>query len=111
MDTDASKKCSIWLVELSRILKPSARLDGFDVSHAQCPPAGLMPSNIHLRIHDCLSEPPSDLLGQYDIIHLQCFNSVVPENDPAPVVRNMLKMLSEYWDPFQTGMLRLLADG
>lgn len=70
-----------------------------------------MPSNIHLRIHDCLSEPPSDLLGQYDIIHLQCFNSVVPENDPAPVVRNMLKMLSEYWDPFQTGMLRLLADG
>ena len=100
MDANASDKCSIWLVELSRMLKPSARLDGFDVSHAQCPPAEFMPSNIHLRIHDCLSEPPSDLLGHYDIVHLQCFNSVVPENDPAPVVRNMLKMLSEYRNAF-----------
>ena len=56
-----------------------------------------MPSNIHLRIHDCLSEPPSDLLEEYDVIHLQCFNSVVPENDPVPVVRNLLKMLSQCW--------------
>lgn len=83
----------IWLIELSRILKPSARLDGLDISHAQCPPVEFIPSNISLRIHDCLSEPPSDLLEQYDIIHIQCFNSVVPDNDPVPVVRNMLKML------------------
>ena len=94
-DIDLVLKSSIWLVELSRTLRASARLDGLDVSHAQCPPADLMPSNIHLRIHDCLSEPPKDMLEQYDIIHLQCFNSVIPENDPAPVVRNLIKMLSQ----------------
>lgn len=94
-DTDLVCKHSIWLAELSRTVRPSAQLDGLDVSHAQCPPVEFMPSNIHLRIHDCLSEPPSDLLRHYDIIHLQCFNSVVPDNDPVPVVRNMLKMLSQ----------------
>ena len=101
MDTELFCNSRIWLVELSRILKPSARLDGLDVSHAQCPPAEFMPSNIRLRIHDCLSEPPIDLLEQYDIVHLQCFNSVVPDNDPAPVVRNMLKMLSQCWRSHQ----------
>lgn len=94
IDTDLSRTSSIWLVELSRILKPSAHLDGLDVSHAQCPPADFMPKNVHLRIHDCLSEPPSDLLEQYDIIHLQFFNSVIPDNDPVPVVLKMLKLLS-----------------
>lgn len=95
MGTDLVQNNSIWLIEFSRTLRPSARLDGLDVSHTQCPPAEYMPSNINLRIHDCLSEPPSDLLAQYDIIHLQCFNSVVPDNDPVPVVRNLLKMLSQ----------------
>ena len=99
---------SIWLVEFSRTLRPSARLDGFDVSHAQCPPVELMPSNISLHIHDCLSEPPSHLFEQYDIIHIQCFNSVVPDNNPTPVVCSMLKMLSQCCRLSERGAL--LAD-
>ncbi|RDL41295.1 S-adenosyl-L-methionine-dependent methyltransferase [Venustampulla echinocandica] len=83
----------IWLTELSRILPASAQLDGFDVSHEQCPPKEFMPSNVSLYIHDCLSEPPNHLHEQYDIIHIQMFNSVVKDNDPEPVIRNMIKML------------------
>ncbi|EPE24313.1 S-adenosyl-L-methionine-dependent methyltransferase [Glarea lozoyensis ATCC 20868] len=83
----------IWLSEMARILPGSAQLDGFDVSHAQCPPSKFLPSNVSLYIHNCLEDPPSDLLEQYDIIHIQMFNSVVENNDPEPVVRNMVKML------------------
>ena len=39
------------------------------------------------------------MLEKYDIIHLQLFNSVVENNDPAPVVRNMIKMLSQCFPP------------
>ncbi|KAF2260594.1 hypothetical protein CC78DRAFT_571122 [Lojkania enalia] len=90
---DIGSGTCIWLIEMSRRLKPSAQLDGLDVCHDQSPPTELLPSNISLRIHDCLSEPPADLLGVYDIIHIQNFNSVIRDNDPVPVVKNMLKML------------------
>lgn len=80
---------------MSRQLPQSTRLDGLDVSHDQCPPAELLPSNVKLRVHDCLAEPPTDLLKKYDIIHIQNFITLVKENDPEPLLRNVLKMLSE----------------
>jgi hypothetical protein len=85
---------SIWGIELSRQLKPSARIDGLDVSHDQAPPAECLPPNVHLRIHNCLKEPPEDLVGVYDIVHIQNFNSVIQDNNPVPVIQHMLKMMS-----------------
>jgi hypothetical protein len=80
---------------MSRIVKTTARLDGLDVSHEQSPPPTLLPANVHLRLHDCLSDPPADLVSVYDIIHIQNFNSVVRENNPISVIENMLKMMSK----------------
>ncbi|KAF1992981.1 hypothetical protein P154DRAFT_591736, partial [Amniculicola lignicola CBS 123094] len=95
---DIGSGTAIWLIEMSRRLRPSAVLHGLDVSHDQSPPAHMLPSNVSLRIHDCLTVPTEDILGSYDIVHIQNFNSVVRNNDPVPVIQHVLKMLSKYSD-------------
>jgi len=80
---------------MSRLVKTSARLDGLDVSHEQSPPPTLLPANVHLRLHNCLADAPEDLVGVYDVIHIQNFNSIVRDNNPVSVIENMLKMMSK----------------
>ena len=48
-----------------------------------------------MRYLDALGEIPSHLVGIYDIVQLRLFQVVVKDNDPGPLLRNMLKMLSE----------------
>ena len=44
---------------------------------------------------DALSEIPEHLVGMYDIVQLRLFQVVVKDNDPGPLLRNVLRMLSE----------------
>ena len=46
--------------------------------------------------HDVLSEPPSELLEKYDIIHVQLFITILRDGNPVPMLRNLMKMLSEF---------------
>ncbi|KAL9122401.1 MAG: hypothetical protein Q9187_001038 [Circinaria calcarea] len=87
---------SIWLIELARNLPPSAQLDGLDINFGQCPPKEWLPSNISWVTHDVLSEPPSELLEKYDIIHVQLFITILRDGNPVPMLRNLMKMLSEF---------------
>lgn len=48
-----------------------------------------------MRQLDALGEIPEHLFGIYDIVHLRLFQVVVKDNDPGPLLRNMLRMLSE----------------
>ena len=86
---------SIWLLDLARTLPPTTQLDGFDIDISDCPPERWLPSNITMRYLDALGEIPSHLVGIYDIVQLRLFQVVVKNNDPGPLLRNMLKMLSE----------------
>ena len=86
---------SIWLLDLARTLPPTTQLDGFDIDISDCPPEQWLPSNIKMRYLDALGEIPSHLVGIYDIVQLRLFQVVVKDNDPGPLLRNMLKMLSE----------------
>ena len=86
---------SIWLLDLARTLPPTTRLDGFDIDISDCPPEQWLPRNIKMRYLDALGEIPSHLVGIYDIVQLRLFQVVVKDNDPSPLLRNMLKMLSE----------------
>ncbi|KAI2615889.1 S-adenosyl-L-methionine-dependent methyltransferase [Hypoxylon sp. NC1633] len=83
----------IWLVDLARYLPPSAQIDGFDIDLTQCPPAEWLPSNVKVHNLDCLAPLPEHLLEQYDIVHIQLFHLAVHNNDPAPIIQNLLKLL------------------
>lgn len=85
----------LWLVDLARVLPESAHIDGFDIDLSQCPPKEWLPKNVAVHRLDCLEPLPDHLLGKYDIVHIQLFHLVVHNNDPGPIIRNLLGFLSE----------------
>ena len=53
---------------------------------------------------DVFAEVPKEIISEYDIIHLRLFLLVVRDNDPSPLLKNVLKMLSE-WTPSRRTLL------
>ncbi len=82
----------IWLRSVAQAL-PRAQLDGFDISLAQCPPLQWLPRNVSLRQWDLFSEPPAELRGRYDVVHVRLIFVVVQEEDPRPVITNLRLLL------------------
>ena len=66
-----------------------------------------------MRRLDIYSPLPPDVLEKYDIVNVRLFICAVRDNEPLPVLKNLLKMLSEsplLVQRFQTGSKsRLLA--
>ena len=85
---------SIWLVDVNRQL-PSVHLDGFDNSIDQFPSKGWLPDNISLNRLDVLKPIPEELKGKYDLVHVRLFLAVVQDDDPTPILRNLMDMLSQ----------------
>ncbi|KAL8900437.1 MAG: hypothetical protein Q9192_001069 [Flavoplaca navasiana] len=84
---------AIWLRSVAQSL-PHARLDGFDISLAQCPPLPWLPQNIRsLREWDVYQAPPVELQGRYDIVHARLLFVVVRDGDTTPMIRNMMLLL------------------
>ena len=46
---------------------------------------------------DAFSNLDEVFTGIYDIVHLRLFTVIVKINDPAPLLRNLIKMLSKIW--------------
>ena len=86
--------CRIWLLDLAKNLPSTAQLDGFDIDIADCPPKEWLPPNVKMHTLDILSEIPQHLVGVYDIVQLRLFQVVVRDNDPVPLLKNSLKLLS-----------------
>ena len=87
---------SIWLIDLVNLVPTSARLDGFDISASQFPTKEWLPPNVLLHCLDIFDKIPANLHGQYDIINVRYFCLVVRDNNPTPMIDNLLKMLSMY---------------
>lgn len=85
---------SIWLVDVNRQL-PSVHLDGFDNSVDQFPSKEWLPDNISLNRLDVLKPIPEELKGKYDLVHVRLFLAVVQDDDPTPILRNLVDMLSQ----------------
>jgi len=66
---------------------------------AQCPPQEWLPKNIRLIAHNVFVPFPEAMLGKYDIVHVQLFATVIKDNDPASVVKNLMSLLSEFLSP------------
>ena len=84
----------IWLIDVNRQL-PSARLDGFDVSADQYPPKEWLPANLSLKTLDVHKPVPEELKGKYDIVHVRLFLTVVKNDNPLPILENLMEMLSQ----------------
>ena len=83
----------IWLLSLAKRLPSSFQLNGFDISSKQYPAA--LPKNVTLHIADALQNPPSESIGEYDVVHIRLFMGVISDNDPLPLLRHCMKLLSE----------------
>ena len=86
---------SIWLMELSRLLPKSARMQGFDIDLSQAPVKAWLPQNVSLHTFDAFSaEMPDELVDAFDVLHIANFKLLVAKNDPVPLLKNLMKMLS-----------------
>ena len=85
-----------WLLELASQSPKTWHLEGLDVSTLNYPATEYLPSNISLKAVDILSDIPENLVGRFDVVHIRTFCIVVKNGDPVPLLRNLLKMLSEF---------------
>ncbi|KAL9093646.1 MAG: hypothetical protein Q9159_000175 [Coniocarpon cinnabarinum] len=82
-----------WLFDVSREVHASCQLVGLDISLTQAPPPEWLPHNVSMRQWDVLQEPPSDLAGTFDVVQARLLLFVVKNNDPAPILKNLIKLL------------------
>ena len=89
---DVGTGTAIWLLELSEKL-PNATLVGLDNSAAQFPAKNNLPRNVQLVTWDVNTEPPSELCGQFDVVHLRNLLMLVDKDDPSRILENCAKLL------------------
>lgn len=87
---------AVWLMELLPHIPASTQLDGFDVSADHYPAKEWLPRNVTLDLFDAFRDVPEHLIGRYDIVHIRTFAVIVRNNDPGPLLRNLIKMLSKW---------------
>ncbi|KJZ77765.1 hypothetical protein HIM_02942 [Hirsutella minnesotensis 3608] len=84
---------AIWLLDLSCSVPESVQLDGYDISDKQFPQGQLLPPNVSLGLLDSFQDPPPELRGRYDVVHLRAFVVVLRKRDVNLVISNAMKML------------------
>ena len=72
----------------------STQLDGFDISADQFPDKGWLPKNVTLNTLDSLSPLPDHLIGIYDVVHVGLVVTIIKNENPVPLLKNVLAMLS-----------------
>ncbi|KAK2599127.1 hypothetical protein QQS21_005388 [Conoideocrella luteorostrata] len=89
---DVGTGTGVWLLDLRQELDPTAELVGIDVDISQAAPKQWLPENISLREWSVFTDVPDDLVEMFDIVNLRLFSFVI-ENDPAPVLRKLTRLL------------------
>ena len=84
---------SIWVADV-KLSNPNFRIDGFDKSLQQCPPAEICLKNCSMRQLDIVDNIPGDLENTYDIVNVRLIQGGF-DQDPGPALRNLIKMLSK----------------
>ena len=97
-ERDCADGDRIWLLDVVRDLPPTVQLHGFDISLDQCPPKSWLPTNVQFDTWDVFTDPPEDLVGTFDVVHVRLITLVIKNGDPSRVITNLCKLLSEYSD-------------
>ncbi|KAL8722224.1 MAG: hypothetical protein Q9225_001269 [Loekoesia sp. 1 TL-2023] len=102
----------IWLVEVANILPPSSELHGYDIDVSQFPPKQWLPKNVFTLSWDAFSEVPAAMVEQYDIIHIGIFMLLIANNNPLPILKNLMRMLKPggylQWDELDWATKRIV---
>lgn len=85
---------SIWLLEAAEDYPNAEALEGLDIALHQAPPQHLLPDNVRFKYLDLQEELPSEFVGRYDLVHARFLLGLVKNNDPVPILKNLLKLLS-----------------
>ena len=91
---DVACGTGIWLLDVARTLPASAKLDGYDISSEQFPAKEWLPKNVTLKTLNALDSVPDTLRGKYDIVHISLFVMLVRNENPGPILNNLILMLS-----------------
>lgn len=83
----------IWLLDLAKE-HPGIQCDGYDISTDQYPASGWLPPNVSLSTLDIHKPIPTQLRGQYDVVHVGLLVLVVEHDDPGPLLDNLMALLS-----------------
>ncbi|KAI9755040.1 MAG: hypothetical protein M4579_004443 [Chaenotheca gracillima] len=90
---DIGTGTAAWPIELAQTLPASTKLDGFDISRSLFPAKEYLPKNVTLNTLDAFGEIPAELVGKYDVVHIQAFIIIVKGDRPEPLIENLFKML------------------
>ena len=69
---------------------------GTDVSLDQCPPKAWLASNVSLQSWSIFDEPPDNLIGRFDLVHLRFLNFVIKDNEITSTLLRVMKTLSKF---------------
>jgi len=70
-------------------------LEGLDIALHQPPPEHFLPDNVRFKYLNLQEELPSEFVGRYDLVHARFLLGLVKNNDPVPILQNLLKLLSK----------------
>lgn len=70
-----------------------------DISLKQAPMKDRLPQTVRLIEQDIYSPLPEDMVGKYDIVHVQLFLLCVKDNDPIPLIQKFIQLLSRFSAP------------
>jgi hypothetical protein len=90
-----AKTCSLWLLDLAAQVHPTTKLDGFDINLSQGPPAAWLPPAVSVSKLDLFEDPPEELVGRYDVVHVSLVVCFVDDSRIKDVVRRLMMMLSK----------------
>ncbi|KAK0507180.1 hypothetical protein JMJ35_010218 [Cladonia borealis] len=99
----------IWFLSLAKRLPSSFQLNGFDISSKQYP--AVLPKNVTLQIADALQNPPSESIGEYDVVHIRLFMGVISDNDPLPLLRHFFAEPGGYiqWEEYDLSAQKVIS--
>lgn len=89
---DIATGTAIWPLDVASEY-PDSAVDGYDISLQQCPPKNFLPRVRTLGEWDIFEDPPEEMCGRYDIVHIRLVIFVVRNNDPRSIIRNLMKLL------------------
>ncbi|KAH7012152.1 S-adenosyl-L-methionine-dependent methyltransferase [Microdochium trichocladiopsis] len=94
---DLATGTGIWLLDLSRsseLQDLALALHGFDISSMQFPHAAWLPENLSFDVRDILTDPPNELWGTFDLVHIRLVVLVARQlDDPRRIIRHVHKLL------------------